>query len=144
MFNVFILIFCLLFAFISWKRLPWAVYLICASLPAFLIRSEMLGIPFTILELMILISFLIFLIKKLNFKKLRQNPFLVPALLFLFFATISMIVSPSLRGAAGIWKAYFLEPILFFFVFTSILKKENLKNILWALGISALYLSLIA
>jgi len=48
-------------------------------------------------------------------------------------------------GALGVWKAYFIEPLLFYIVFINVIKtKKQLHNIFWALGLSAIYLSLIA
>ena len=58
---------------------------------------------------------------------------------------MAVFVSPNRLAALGIWKAYFLEPIIFFFCLTSVVKdKKTLINIFYVLGISALYLSLIA
>ena len=60
--------------------------------------------------------------------------------LFLLSATIGMFVSPNLRAgtlsvpiatlsvAAGVWKAYFIEPILFFIVLISELGNSKLNS----------------
>ena len=56
-----------------------------------------------------------------------------------------MFISPNLRGAAGAWKAYFIEPILFLMVFLNVIKtKKDLELIFYALGFSAIYISLFA
>src|SRR4030042_2941825 len=50
-----------------------------------------------------------------------RGKFTLPIFLFLLSATISVFVSPDKRAAIGIWKAYFIEPILFLIVFLDIL-----------------------
>jgi len=142
-----IIIFCFLFYFLTSKKQKLSIYLIAALLPSYLIRFTVFNIPFTVLEIMILISFLVFLIKfKLSWwKNFKTNTFFGPLMAISIFSSISIFTSPNFLSAAGIWKAYFLEPILFYIIFINIIKtKSDLKNIFWALGISALYLSIIA
>lgn len=142
-----IIIFCFLFGFLSFKNLKSAIYLIIIFLPSYLIRFDILNIPFTLLEAMILLSFSSFLIKfKFNWwSNFKTHIFFWPIISILITALISIITSPNLISAAGIFKAYFLEPLLFYIIFINIIKtKSDLKNIFWSLGISASYLSLIA
>jgi len=147
------------------------IFIILSSLPSYLIRFKLFGIPTTALEGMILLTFLIWIIEKMNFQFLISNScscWASPAgkqqnakcqmlkikdqwllfffiFLFLLSATIGMFVSPDLKAASGIWKAYFIEPILFFIVLVSTLRSvKDLKLIISALAISALYISLYA
>lgn len=46
---------------------------------------------------------------------------------FLIAATIAVFISDNRIAAFGIWKAYFIEPILFFVVFTQNFAKQNAK-----------------
>ena len=48
-------------------------------------------------------------------------------LLFLIAATVSVFVSADKVAALGIWKAYFIEPVLFFVVLTQTLAKPGAK-----------------
>jgi len=58
---------------------------------------------------------------------------------------LGILVSPDLRQALGIWKAYFLEPILFFIVFINNIKtKKDLEGVFYALGILTLIISIFA
>jgi hypothetical protein len=173
---VFLLILYLIFfTFLAWQRISWAVALLIALLPSYLIRFSFLGIPLTLLEVMILVLFVVWLIKNLRLIKNYQwltTEYFLPFSLFLLIATISILVSPNLRAALGIWKAYFIEPILFFVVFTNVFGRsrrdrlsitqahknlsnsnrsqknlrglKNLNLITYALGFSALYISLFA
>ncbi len=159
--SVLILIYIILFAFLSYRHSEWAVYLIILFFPAYLLRFYFL-IPWTVLEVSILVLFFIWAFKKVKFShskgissvtdlyfnlEMKTKDVLLPMFLFLFTATISMFVSSDLRSAAGIWKAYFIEPFLFFMVFIDVIDtKEKLRNTLFAAvlsialpGIFALY-----
>ncbi len=165
MFSLLLITYYLLFLFLSIKDLKWAVYLIVFTLPTYLIRFQLGPLPMTLLEGEILILFLVWLIKSLSHKNahlpLSDNGRQVKALkqdlknknllllycfivLLLLTATISMFISPNLRAAAGIWKAYFVEPILFFIIFISVIKKQNLKIIFKVLSFQVLVLSFFA
>ena len=167
--TIAISIYCLLFAFLAYRRPNLALYFIIATLPSYLIRSSLWGIPFTLLEAMIIILFVIFLIKnRLDWVgRFYRQPFFWPIVVILIIATVSMLMSPYLTGAAGIFKAYFIEPILFFIVLISLRpvvsslrgsssdrgnpvniknhqNQTHTQNILWSLGISAIYISVFA
>ncbi|MFA5048136.1 MAG: O-antigen ligase family protein [Patescibacteria group bacterium] len=141
-----IIIFSLAFLWLSIKKPLWGAYFIFACLPAYLIRFQINGLPLTLLETMILIFFLaLILTRRLDRQKILHNKLLIPTIIILVLATISVFVSPNKIAALGIWKAYFLEPIIFFFCLISIVKdKKTLINIFYFLGISAIYLSLLA
>ena len=96
---------------------------------------------------MIIIAFILFLWKyKLTWlKDFKNNSFFWPIIIILVVATFSTIISPDFIKAAGWWKAYFIEPILFYILLINLIKTKNdRQNIFWALGWSALYLSLMA
>ena len=141
------------FAYLAWRNLLWATAAILALLPTYLIRFSLGPMPMTALEGMILILFAVWFIK-LKFKKekfsspikiLEKKKWTWLILAWLTFAIISFLISPDLRAAAGIFKAYFFEPILFLLVFLSVVKtKKDLEIIFYALGISALAVSLFA
>ncbi|MFA5029836.1 MAG: O-antigen ligase family protein [Patescibacteria group bacterium] len=141
---LFILICGLLFLWLAYKNFELATCLLVAALPSFIIRSEIFGLPFTLLEVLILVLFIVFLLKnRLRWLGgFRANPFFWPLIAIVIFATISVFTSPALRQAAGIWKAYFIEPLLIFIILINTVKdKRQLKNIFWSLGLSVLYLS---
>jgi hypothetical protein len=136
-----ILIFYIFFAVFIWQDLLRGIYLITLLLPTYLIRYEIFHIPFTLLEGMIWIMFIIWMIKlylnkELNLKVTTwlKNKFTKteiergsthnvvphklrwPILAILTTATIALFWSPNLQAAAGIWKAFYIEPILFFMI----------------------------
>jgi len=133
---------------LSFKNLRWAIYLIVFTLPAYLIRFQLGPLPMTLLEGEILILFLVWLFRLL--KQLPNIKIKLPLFLYLFIslflvsATVAVFISPNLREAAGIWKAYFIEPILFFIVFITTIKRDDLKNVLMVLCFNAFLLSIFA
>ncbi|MFA5050776.1 MAG: O-antigen ligase family protein [Patescibacteria group bacterium] len=125
--------------------------LICTVLPAYQIRFQIFGLPMTLLEVMTLILFVVWLVEKIKNQKskikitiqnLKLNSWFWIIAIWLIVATISMFIAPNLREAAGIWKAYFVEPILLLIVFLDLIKtKKDLNLILNALIFSAFYCS---
>jgi len=148
MVTLFLILYSLFFAVLAWRNLKWAVYLVCFTLPAYLIRFQIGGVPTTVLEGEILILFLVWLIKMVKKQEKQENSksgfFFFSVFLFFLFATVSIFVSPSLRSAAGVWRAYFLEPLLFFVVFINTIRREDLKRVFMFLCFNALMLSCFA
>ena len=142
----------LIFAILCIKQLNWGLVVIAALLPTYLIRFKIGSVPFTFLEGMILIVVAFWIIREIQnknlgkkIKRLPKCKFFLPGILFFTAATISVFVSPDLKAAAGIWKAYFLEPLLLFLVFINVVQsKKQLRAIVWALGLSALFISTVA
>ncbi len=143
-----------IFFLICLFRLDLGLFVLSVLLPTYLVRFKVGFLPSTFLEGMILVIIIAFLIKTLAHRKFRRvineykrvlKPWLIPVILFLLAATISVFVSCNLRSAVGIWKAYFIEPILLFLVFISAIKtKRQIRLILYGLGISAIWVSVIA
>ena len=146
--TISLIIFGFLFFWLAWKRTDWGVAAIIVLLPSYLIRFKVMGFPSTLLEMMILLLFVAWLAKRLVFpqsEKINFSQFWWLGLLFLLSAVLAIFISPDLRAALGIFKAYFLEPLVFFFIFVNVIRSvPQIKLILWAIGISALFVSLIA
>ncbi|MDP3043621.1 MAG: O-antigen ligase family protein [bacterium] len=124
-----VLAFLTLYIILSIRRLDLAVMFLIAALPAYLIRFDVLGMPATLLEAMILIAFSIWLIKNAkqifyNIKSKIKNqkskiyaryPFDIEIVLLLIVSFAAAGVAGfSALGGMGIWKAYFFEPALVF------------------------------
>jgi len=161
--QILIFIYFLIYITLAWLRLDWAIMILIVALPSYLIRFSIFGIPSTLLELMILTVFFIWLIKnrkeqiqkiKLAFDRKKQAkkinyPFGYEAIAVLIVSFIAAGVSGFDNSAFGIWKAYFFEPILFFLVIINLAfrqKDKELKlNFLFApLTISAFLVSTLA
>lgn len=147
-------IYFLAFGIISWKNFSWAITILMALLPSYLIRFEIFSLPTTFLEAMLLIIVSIWFIQegwpriKKRLKKeipYEPYPFAPQIVLLMTAATLAMWLSPNSWQALGLWRAYFLEPILFFLIFINIIdKRKKLERTFIALGISALAISLLA
>ncbi len=147
--NFFLLVVLVILGYLAYKKPIYAVGLTIILLPTYLFRSKIWFLPFTYLELCIWTVFLVTFIKSLATKsyKLTANSYQLkwPILGILLASTISVFVSPNLTAAAGIWKAYFVEPILFYLILVNVLKTPKDKEvILWSLGISTLVISFLA
>ncbi|MDD5749409.1 MAG: O-antigen ligase family protein [Patescibacteria group bacterium] len=134
-----------IFVYLSWRNLVWGAGLTIAFLPAYLWRLEIFSLPTTFLELMILSLFVIFLLKdgrwqSINFslqsnqRNLLSKPWRFLLLLWLLASVLALVVNPS-YGALGLWRAYFLEPMMFFIVLLySVRSRADLKIIIAAGG----------
>jgi O-antigen ligase len=93
---------------------------------AYILRGDFLGIPFTALELCLLAVLFAYVVEKLYtgeaFPDPRRMPYFWPLALLLLAATIAVVVAPDKRAAAGIWKAYFVEPTLVALVLWDVLR----------------------
>ncbi len=143
-------LFGVVFGLLAWVRPLLAAGFIVATLPVYQIRFEVSDVPFTVLELMILLFVIVVLIRE--FKQLqvllRKSPF-IPALLvlgFVLIATASLWWTPDLTAGLGIWKAYCVEPVLFAVALYFVLKKMSdiafLLSCVWALAIGVALVAL--
>jgi O-antigen ligase len=90
----------------------------CALAPAYVIRWHIGPLPSTALEASILLTIAAFAVEtyrgRLRFE--WRSPFTIPAAVFLVAGAISVLVSPEQLKGLGLYRAYLVEPIAFFFV----------------------------
>ncbi len=146
-----LVVFLLVFFFLSRRRLDWAVMFIVAALPFYLIKFKVLGIPFTLLEAMILISFFSWFFFNTRFKdfirgkygvknylaerkKRMVYPFGAELILLLSVSLVSVVVVGFTLGSWGIWKAYFFEPVLLFVLILNAFRNIDRKIFLFGRG----------
>lgn len=149
-----IIIFLIFFLTLAIIRQDLALFFLIAALPAYLARFSLFGIPSTLLEAMILITFAVWFLriwipeyKKRKKTDLRRTPYPfyreIIALIILSF--ISVGIAGFTTNALGIWKAYFFEPVLVYILIINICRdKKDWQKILWALFFSASVVSLVA
>lgn len=129
------------------KIINLGIYLIVFALPFYLVQFRVFWIPITLLELIIYALFIIWLInqfKKKTFRSLKPI-LLMPIFLIVFGLIISTLFSADLKVSAGIFKGWFIAPLLFFVVLINTLRdKKQIKNLFLALFFSGLGVSLIA
>ncbi|NBS41523.1 O-antigen ligase family protein, partial [bacterium] len=106
-----------LFATMSWRDLRVGLFLLSAALPTYLLRFEIAHVPMTLLEALIVTFVAVWAAKtKPSITSLIPTGWTLPIALLLVAATVGVAVSPDRLGALGVWKAYFVEPILLFLV----------------------------
>ena len=134
--------------FLAYKKPAYAVGLTILMLPTYLFRSYIYFLPFTFLEVCIWIlaaGYLIGLFKRNEFKDKKLISYRPQIFFILLASTVAIFISPGLASAAGLWKAYFVQPILFFAVFVNVIKtKKDQEIILWSLGLVATVIATIA
>ncbi len=132
----------------SYKKPIYSLAIITALLPTYLLRSNIGWLPFTFLELLIWFTFFGWLMQawKRNtlFSTVLRN-YRLGISIILLASIFSVIIAPSITAAAGLWKAYIIQPLLLFIIAKNIIvSKKDLQYILIGFGISALYLALFA
>lgn len=146
--NISLLILAVLASYWAIKKPAWAVSLIILCLPTYLFRSHLAWLPITYLELLIWVVFISFTVSNLfkhQIKRGGQYPYRAAITLIIIGSTIGAAIAPNKVEAAGLWKAYFIEPMMFFVLLYNIWQSDENKNIiLWSLGLTALPIALLA
>ncbi len=139
--NILILLALSCFALTAIIRREWSLYLIILLLPAYQIRFHAGPVPMTLLEGMILILTAREL--KNLFKIFAQDKigsFLIG--LFLLAAAAAVFTSPVRLAAAGIFKAFFLEAVLFYYLVRAVITRpEQFERLAKILALLVFYLS---
>ena len=117
------LIFFLFFYFLSWKNFRLALGVFIIFLPTYLIRFNIGPLPTTVLEFAFGALFFVWLIKHSREdwpvikNKIATNKWLFVFLALFFAGSVAGIfISDMWWASLGQWRAYFLEPILLFFI----------------------------
>lgn len=140
-----------LFLGLSLHKREWALYAVLLSLPAYLLRFSITGIPFTLIEVFVLILFFVFLgqyllIEKKPLRSLIPNRYIAGGiLLFWSAAGIALLTTTELTAGLGLFKAYIIEPVLLYIVFIhTITTPKQIRAVLLSLIMSASAISIIA
>ncbi len=122
--------------------MKYLIALIALALPTYLIRFDIGGIPTTLLEVLIYAIFLIGLWKLAycQWLKVRQT-FWLPIGLLLIALIISTIIAPDKLAAAGQVRAYFIDPLLVFWLMVCYLEAKDFSWVFLGLAGSGLFVS---
>jgi O-antigen ligase len=120
--------------------------------PLYVLRLKFGPLPTTLLEVLIIITIVSFTIEKFikkdtphQWKRRLFSPLSYSALALLLVSLFAVAISPNHFQALGLWRAYFLEPVLIYFVLLTKLREENfskhfiiawLGSALWISGLS--------
>jgi len=143
------------FLYFSYHKPLWGLASIIILLPSYLWRISLFGLPTTFLELMVITLFIVWLAKdkiytKINFSlRVKSENRLEPVIrilliLWLLASLVTLAVNPT-YAALGLWRAYWLEPMLFFLVFVySVNTRKDLTIIFRATAILVLWLFILS
>ncbi len=152
--NYLLIIYFILFIILNRLSLKSTILLLIFLTPAYLIRFSIFGIPTNILEASIIISFLFWIYYNRNFlfkfkkpkdKDSKTYPFRWEIILILAISFLSIFTGNLSFSALGIFKSYFLIPIIFYILILNNFKfKKDLEKIIYALTCSVVLISLVA
>lgn len=128
-----------------------------ACLPLYLIRFSIFGFPTTVLEILLLV-WLAFWLKenyqgiltrlKQNFKKgqiKNPYPFSWEIILLILISFSAVITAHFSMSALGLWRAYFIEPVIAFVLFFNTFNsKEKIYKAISVLSFTTIILGLVA
>ena len=121
----------ILYALFFLKNQKLSIVGVILLLPIYLIKLNILGIPTTFLELILIGTFTGFFYKLLKERHdIKFYNFFIPIIIFLISAIISTKISSHYISALGILKAYIIEPILFFIIFINTFKTKKELDII--------------
>lgn len=100
-----------------------------ALAPSYVIRFHFGPLPTTLLEIVLVLAIAAGLYAFWTELPWR-NPFTWPALLLLVAASLDTFFAPDRRAAAGLWKAYFVEPALAGLVMVAIARERDRARLL--------------
>ena len=129
------------------KIIHFSICLIVLSLPLYLVRLRIGWIPTNLLELMICGLFIIWLVSRIRINQVqfKKTTFFLPVFLIFLGVTLTTLFSVDTITSAGIWKGWFVIPLILFIIIVSNLKsKEQVRDILFALFLSGTCVALIA
>lgn len=130
----------------------WLVLVTILAAPLYVVRFNIAILPTTLLEVLIIATVVAWAVEEVaagRIKDWRQtlgSEFSWLALALLAVSTLAVLISPTPYQALGLWRAYFLEPVLFYFVVLTKLRQGLSSRILivWLLsGVSIALLALI-
>jgi len=151
---ILIIFFAVFFAWVAWWKLDWAVVLTILFLPTYLLRFQVWFVPMTILEVMVLVVFVVWVVKYILGRGAKASstqvggiiwPWKWLTIFWVLAGIVAVVVSPDIRQALGLWKAYILEPVLFFIVFVNTIKTPpQIRSVIWAFGALAVFIGFVA
>lgn len=122
--------------------LKWLQFLTIVFTPLYIVRGVVI-IPTTLLELLILLTvliwFIIFAKEGFPFKKIRTK-LDIYIFFFLVSALVAAFMNPDIISGLGIFRAYFLEPIIFFYTLIFTIRRLDNRFIIYALVLSGVWL----
>lgn len=123
--------------------MKYLIGLIALSLPTYLIRFEIGGIPTTVLEVIIYVVFIYGLVNIAYCQWLKvKKKFWLPIGVLLLSLILSFYIAPDKLAALGQIKAYFIDPLLILWLMICYLGIKDFIWIFYGLAGSGLFVSI--
>ncbi|HSR89128.1 MAG TPA: O-antigen ligase family protein [Candidatus Udaeobacter sp.] len=154
MLYILLVIYILLFSILAWKNFRWAVILFIVFLPTYLVRFDVfhfknLTVPSTVLELSFGVLFLVWFLKysRYDIKNIlaaikKYKIFFIAFGLFFLSSIVSVLISDLFFLSLGLWRAYFLEPMVLFLILIGRKNYIKTKDLILGLALSSLSISI--
>jgi hypothetical protein len=148
------------FALLAWHNFRYAIGFFIIALPTYLIRFQIGPIPSTVLEVMWLVLVGVWVLRyaradkqKIIYFITQHGVFCIAIMILLVTSLLSCFVGDTIIKSLGIWRAYFLEPVIIFFIFlarskfttepvVSATDSVSRNDLVWFLGLATLSSSL--
>lgn len=146
-----VILYFILYCLLAQKNFKAATGLLILLLPSYFVRFNIGPLPSTILELSFWALFLVWLIKYFRqdieeikkFYNEQKNLIWLVGLL-LAFSTLGIFISWEPIKSLGVWRAYFLEPIIFFVLLVGRRQEIKKQDLILFLSLSTVSISIVA
>jgi len=120
----------------------WSLAVTVAAMPLYVFRFKAVLVPTTPLEILVLLTIALYVAGRWQSHSWRplRTWLEIPTALLLIAGLIAIVVSPDHVGAIGFYRAYFIEPIVLFYVAVDLLRKpDDFRTVLlgFAIGTTA-------
>lgn len=147
--NIFLIGIFILFSCLAATNFRLSIGLLIVALPTYLLRGNIGPLPTTALEMAFGAIALLWLVKyahadwpKLKELAKKNKLIFIFTALFLTGTFIAALTNPNLLKALGLWRAYFLEPIILFAIIAA--RQIDYKFLRDSLAISSISVSTLA
>jgi O-antigen ligase len=119
----------------------WLLAITAGCLPLYAVRWNYGPIPTTLLENLVVATVVLYLVALWRDGALGRllslrTPYDIPIVLLLVAGIVSLLIARDHRAALGLYKAYFIEPVVLFYVASDLLRqRSDFKTLLLGLGI---------
>ncbi|HKW72624.1 MAG TPA: O-antigen ligase family protein [Candidatus Dormibacteraeota bacterium] len=105
----------------------WALAITVGCMPLYVVRFRVGPFPTTVLEILVLLTIALYAAGRVRAGSWRasRTGLEIPLALLLIAGGIGILVSPDHIGALGLYRAYFIEPALLFYVAVDLLGSPN-------------------
>jgi len=105
----------------------WALYVTAACLPLYVVRWSYGPLPTTLLETLVLATAALYVVGRWREGRRRpvSTPYDIPIALLLLAGAISVVVAKDHRAALGLYRAYFIEAVIVFYIAVDLIRRAE-------------------